>query len=132
MSIVRSTLLGFLTVACLVMLAGCGDPSEKLIGAWKSEAASTDTGKHHVVLLTKDSANINGVTSPVEYRTLAVNTEVFDTGKQQALFSAAKVDKISMEATGEILGGKIKLLRITEEEAFQLLKDAQPQEQAPE
>lgn len=131
MSIVRSTLLTFLTMACLVMLAGCGDPSEKLIGAWKSEAVA-ESGKHHVVLLTKDSANINGVTSPVEYRTLAVNTEVFDTGKQQALFSAAKVDKVSMEAIGELLGGKIKLLRITEEEAFQLLKDAQPQEQAPE
>ena len=127
MNLFRTTLLGFLAAACLVLIAGCGDPSEKMMGAWKSEAVNPDTGKAVVVLLTKDSANINGVKSPVEYKKLAVNIEVFDTAAQKTLFIAAKIQENDMEATGDALGGKGKLQRITEEEAFQLLKELQPE-----
>lgn len=125
MSLYRSLLTGFLAVVCIVFLAGCGDPSDRVIGGWKTEAPNAATGKVVVLILTKENANVDGVSCPVTYRSLAANVEIMDTAKNQPLFAAAKIDKNSMEATGDIFGGKVKLLRITEEEAFKLLKGDQ-------
>ncbi|MDL2207949.1 hypothetical protein LJB82_04435 [Desulfovibrio sp. OttesenSCG-928-M16] len=126
MSLIRSSLMGLLIVSCIVLLAGCSDPSDKLVGAWKTETVNPDTGKATVVLLTKESANINGNLFQVEYKSVALTVDVFDKVNQNSVFMATKIEKNSIEAQGRVFGEKCKLIRITEEEAFALLKEMQP------
>lgn len=127
MNLLRSSIMGLLLATCLVLLAGCSDSSEKLAGAWKTEAINPDTGKASVLLISKDSVNLNGTTYQVEFKTMSLTVEVFDKTAQKTLFIATKINKNDVEISGGIIGEKDKLARITEEEAFALLKEAQPQ-----
>lgn len=118
----RTFCLALLAAMCL-MLAGCGDVSEKLIGAWKSENPLADTGKPAVILITKDSVNVNGSISQIKFNAVGLTVDLFDTVNQNSVFFATKIEKDSMVAQGRVFAEKTKLVRISTEEAQKMLDE---------
>ena len=120
--------LRYLTLALLLvftlMLAGCSDLSNKLFGAWKSEAVSATTGKPVIVLLDKDSLTMDGKTIPVVYHVFAVNVDVIDSATSQYLLTAENIENSSAVFRGGRFHGQgqVKFLRIPNEEAKKLLE----------
>lgn len=119
----RYLFFGLLCVVSLtLMLAACGgDPSEKLHGAWKSTTVNEASGKPTVVLLSKDTLNIDGKTTSIVYKSIALNVDVADAASQASLFLATNMEKDSVNFSGGPFEGKVKFTRISEEEAKALL-----------
>lgn len=108
-------------LALTLMLAACGgDLAEKLYGAWKSEKVG-DNGKPTVVLFTKDTLNMNGKVTNVVYKSIAVSLDISDAASQKTIIMATNIEKNDVMFTGDAFDGKVKFLRISEDEAKSIL-----------
>lgn len=121
MTLRRYSFLGLLLVFTL-LFAGCGDDiTEKLQGSWKSETPNAANGKPIVMILTKDTLNLNGNIQNIAYKTISLSVDVVDAASQKSLFLATSIGKDSVQVQGGPFPEKIKLLKITEDEAKQIL-----------
>lgn len=125
MPLFRTALVCIMFAACM-LLVGCGETSEKITGAWKTESANPATGKPSVALFTKESANINGSLHQVQYNTVALTVDVFDKVNQNSVCFITKIEKDSLVLQGRNFQEKTKFIRISEEEAKQLLQEMEP------
>lgn len=121
MKFARLSFTAALLALTLVFAACGGDATEQLVGAWKSEANDPATGKPAVLVFTKDSVTINGEETKATYQVLAVNVQVSEAAGGKVLFVCNKIEKETMQVSGErFAAGALHLKRISEDEAKQL------------
>lgn len=128
-------------MAVVAVLTGCGESMEaKLYGGWKSEI-NGDDGKPIIALITKDSLTMNGKTEAIAFQSISLNVEMVRASDRKSLLMGTGIGKESADFQGDMLpienktvdhkGEKIplkvKFVRISEEEAKQLMSGPQSQ-----
>lgn len=130
-----------MVMTVVAVLAGCGgNLEEKLYGGWKSEV-NGDDGKPMIVLITKDSLTVNGKNEAIAFQSISLNVEMVRASDRKSLLMATGIgnEKVEFQGTmlplenktfehdGEKIPLKVKFVRISEEEAKQLMSGPQSQ-----
>lgn len=121
MTLQRFSFMSLLLVFSLLLVGCGGDISEKLHGSWKSEKVDPASGKHIVVVLTGDTMNFNGKSMPIVYKAIALSVDIADAASDSSLVLATHIEKASMTLQGSLVTDKVDFVRITEDEAQELL-----------